>query len=123
MIDNGVPFPPAHRGRWEFSARAPSSAPTSTSTTWPRQAVALAATRPARCARVRKPVPADRQHRAVGPLVGHQDGTHGLDPYRRFGLPGYPPKPTTGWTCTGGHIFAENGDDKPSQIKALSTKR
>ncbi|MDT5346969.1 MAG: hypothetical protein QOH91_256 [Mycobacterium sp.] len=27
-------------------------------------------------------------------------GTHGLDPYKRFGLPGFPPNPTTGWTFT-----------------------
>ncbi|BBU22181.1 hypothetical protein [Mycobacterium xenopi] len=46
-------------------------------------------------------------------------GTHGLDPYRRFGLPGYPPKPDN-WmdVYREGDIFAENGDDKPSQIKA-----
>lgn len=45
--------------------------------------------------------------------------THGLDPYRRFGLPGYPDKPAN-WmdVYREGDIFAENGDDKASEIKA-----
>lgn len=46
-------------------------------------------------------------------------GTHGLDPYRRFGLPGFPDKPDN-WmdVYREGDIFAENGDDKSSEVKA-----
>lgn len=46
-------------------------------------------------------------------------GTHGLDPYRRFGLPDYPAKPDN-WVDVyrEGDIFAQNGDDKASEIKA-----
>lgn len=46
-------------------------------------------------------------------------GTHGLDPRRRFGLPGYPNKPDH-WVDVyrEGDIFAENSDDKPSDVKA-----
>jgi hypothetical protein len=46
-------------------------------------------------------------------------GTHGLDPLKRFGLPGFPTKPDN-WmdVYREGDIFAENGDDKASQIKA-----
>jgi len=46
-------------------------------------------------------------------------GTHGLDPYRRFGLPGFPVKPDT-WmdVYREGDIFAENGDDDASKAKA-----
>lgn len=46
-------------------------------------------------------------------------GTHGLDPIRRFGLPGYPDQPDF-WVevYREGDIFAENGDDKPGQMKA-----
>lgn len=45
--------------------------------------------------------------------------THGLDPHRRFGLPGFPSTPTN-WVDVfrSGDIFAENGDDKASEIKA-----
>lgn len=45
--------------------------------------------------------------------------THGLDPYKRFGLPGFPSQPQN-WieVYRGGDIFAENGDDKASQVKA-----
>lgn len=48
-----------------------------------------------------------------------KSGTHGLDPYRRFGLPTYPTKPDN-WVDVyrAGDIFAENGDDKSSEIKA-----
>ncbi|CQD15638.1 bacteriophage protein [Mycolicibacterium conceptionense] len=46
-------------------------------------------------------------------------GTHGLDPYRRFGINGYPEKPDY-WVDVyrEGDIFAQNGDDKASKIKA-----
>jgi hypothetical protein len=46
-------------------------------------------------------------------------GTNGLDPYRRFGLSGYPDKPDF-WVDVyrEGDIFAENSDDKASAIKA-----
>lgn len=49
----------------------------------------------------------------------HMTGTHGLDPARRFGLPGYPRKPDK-WmdVYREGDIFAENGDDKASQMRA-----
>ena len=45
--------------------------------------------------------------------------THGLDPYKRFGLPGFPVKPDD-WVDVyrEGDIFAENGDDKASDIRA-----
>jgi len=45
--------------------------------------------------------------------------THGLDPYKRFGLPGFPAKPDN-WVDVyrKGDIFAENGDDKASEIKS-----
>lgn len=48
-----------------------------------------------------------------------KSGTHGLDPYKRFGLPGYPVKPDN-WmdVYREGDIFAENGDDKASAINA-----
>jgi hypothetical protein len=48
-----------------------------------------------------------------------ETGTHGLDPYKRFGLPGFPAKPDN-WVDVyrKGDIFAENGDDKASTIKA-----
>ncbi|WP_205876927.1 peptidoglycan-binding protein [Mycobacterium camsae] len=46
-------------------------------------------------------------------------GTHGLDPYRRFGLPGFPVKPDN-WmdVYREGDIFAENGDNDASKAKA-----
>ncbi len=46
-------------------------------------------------------------------------GTHGLDPYRRFGANGFPAKPDN-WmdVYREGDIFAENGDDKASEMKA-----
>lgn len=46
-------------------------------------------------------------------------GTHGLDPYQRFGLPGMPAKPDY-WmdVYREGDIFAQNGDNKASEIKA-----
>jgi hypothetical protein len=46
-------------------------------------------------------------------------GTHGLDPIRRFGLPGYPAKPDN-WmdVYREGDIFAENTDDKAGEAKA-----
>jgi hypothetical protein len=46
-------------------------------------------------------------------------GTHGLDSNQRFGLPGFPAKPDN-WVDVyrGGDIFAENGDDQASAIKA-----
>lgn len=45
--------------------------------------------------------------------------THGLDPYRRFGLPGFPIKPDN-WmdVYREGDIFAENGDDDAGKAKA-----
>lgn len=46
-------------------------------------------------------------------------GTHGLDPYKRFGAPGcVPTLPNTVDVYRGGDIFAENGDDQSSQMKA-----
>lgn len=47
-----------------------------------------------------------------------KQGTHGMDPYRRFGLPGYPAKPDN-WmdVYREGDIFAEQADDKASQIE------
>lgn len=47
------------------------------------------------------------------------ENTHGLDPLRRFGLPGFPRTPDN-WmdVWRKGDIFAQNGDDKASQIKA-----
>jgi hypothetical protein len=46
-------------------------------------------------------------------------GTHGLDPARRFGLPGFPVKPDY-WrdVYREGDIFAENGDDQASAMRA-----
>lgn len=46
-------------------------------------------------------------------------GTHGLDPLRRFGLPGQPTKPDN-WVDVyrGGDIFAENDDSKSGEVKA-----
>lgn len=46
-------------------------------------------------------------------------GTHGLDPYRRFGLNGFPAKPDN-WldVYRAGDIFAENTDDKGGEVKA-----
>jgi len=46
-------------------------------------------------------------------------GSHGLDPLRRFGLPGFPDKPDF-WVDVyrEGDIFAENSDDKSSEVKA-----
>ncbi|WP_155929969.1 peptidoglycan-binding domain-containing protein [Mycolicibacterium sp. CBMA 234] len=46
-------------------------------------------------------------------------GTHGLDPNQRFGLPGFPAKPDN-WVDVyrGGDIFAENGDDQASAVRA-----
>jgi hypothetical protein len=48
-----------------------------------------------------------------------ENGTQGLDPRRRFGLSGYPNKPDF-WVDVyrGGDIFAENSNDKASEIKA-----
>lgn len=45
--------------------------------------------------------------------------THGLDPYRRFGLPGFPVKPNK-WmdVYRKGDIYAENGDDAASDARA-----
>lgn len=45
-------------------------------------------------------------------------GTHGLDPYRRFGVGGFPNKPPN-WmdVYREGDIFAENGDDGASAVK------
>jgi hypothetical protein len=46
-------------------------------------------------------------------------GTHGLDPYRRFGVGGFPDKPDN-WmdVYREGDIFAENADDQGSDVKA-----
>jgi hypothetical protein len=48
-----------------------------------------------------------------------EENTHGLDPLRRFGLPGFPDKPDF-WVDVyrGGDIFAENGDDRASDMRA-----
>lgn len=53
------------------------------------------------------------------PWVTHLD-THGLDPYRRFGLPGLPDGPTHPWADVyrEGDIFAQSSDDKASEVKA-----
>lgn len=46
-------------------------------------------------------------------------GTHGLDPYKRFGLPGCVPElPNVKEVWRRGDIFAENTDDQAGQIKA-----
>ncbi|WP_082977231.1 peptidoglycan-binding domain-containing protein [Mycobacterium sp. 852002-50816_SCH5313054-b] len=52
------------------------------------------------------------------PWITHA-GSHGLDPIRRFGLPGCPDKPDI-WVDVyrEGDIFAENTDDKSSEVKA-----
>lgn len=50
---------------------------------------------------------------------GGSDGTHGLDPLKRFNLPGCVPQPANVhevWRP--GDIFAQNGDDEASQLKA-----
>lgn len=45
--------------------------------------------------------------------------THGLDPYKRFGLPGCVPElPNVKEVWRRGDIFAENTDDQAGQIKA-----
>ncbi|QUR68072.1 peptidoglycan-binding protein [Mycobacterium spongiae] len=51
-------------------------------------------------------------------VIGAED-THGLDPARRFGLPGFPATPPN-WVDVWrtGDIFAESKDDRSSQIKA-----
>lgn len=48
-----------------------------------------------------------------------KSGTHGLDPYKRFGLSGFPDKPDN-WqdVYREGDIFAENTDDKAGEVKA-----
>jgi hypothetical protein len=46
-------------------------------------------------------------------------GTHGLDPYRRWGLPGFPAKPDNLMDVyREGDIFAENGDGQAGAVKA-----
>lgn len=47
------------------------------------------------------------------------ENTHGLDPLRRFGLPGYPKTPDN-WmdVWREGDIFAQNGDDEKSEMKS-----
>lgn len=46
-------------------------------------------------------------------------GTHGLDPVARFGLPGCPEQPRDFMDVyREGDIFAQNGDDKASEMKA-----
>lgn len=60
-----------------------------------------------------------RQTDSKAPWVNAKPGTHGLDPYRRFGLPGYPTQPDNMVEVyREGDIFAENGDDEASQMKA-----
>lgn len=50
---------------------------------------------------------------------GGSDGTHGLDPLKRFGLPGcYPQPANVHEVWRPGDIFAQNGDDEASQLKA-----
>lgn len=46
--------------------------------------------------------------------------THGLDPYRRFGLPGLPDRPAHPWADVyrEGDIFAQNDDSKGGEVKA-----
>lgn len=61
-----------------------------------------------------------RQTDSVAPwMPSTKKGTHGLDPYRRFGLPSYPIKPDN-WidVYREGDIFADNGDDRESGYKA-----
>jgi hypothetical protein len=63
-----------------------------------------------------------RQTGSIAPWAAGQiskTGTHGLDPYKRFGLPGFPVKPDN-WEDDYRELdlFAENGDDKASAIKA-----
>jgi hypothetical protein len=54
---------------------------------------------------------------AVGQIS--KQGTHGLDPYKRYGLNGCPALPPNFMDdYREGDIFAENGDDKSSQVKA-----
>lgn len=54
---------------------------------------------------------------AVGQIT--KTGTHGLDPLKRYGLTGCPDKPANFMDdYREGDIFAENGDDLASQMKA-----
>lgn len=54
---------------------------------------------------------------AIGQIT--KTGTHGLDPYKRYGLPGCPAVPPNFMDdYREGDIFAENGDDQSSQLKA-----
>lgn len=64
-----------------------------------------------------------RQQGAVAPWAMpwvKNVNTHGLDPYRRFGVPGMPDGPSHPWAevWREGDIFAQNGDDKASAVKA-----
>lgn len=66
--------------------------------------------------------PPCRQSDSVAPWARPwvtKTGTSGLDPYRRFGLPGFPMKPDN-WmdVYREGDIFAENGTDRAAAIKA-----
>jgi hypothetical protein len=63
-----------------------------------------------------------RQTDSIAPWAAGQvskTGTHGLDPLKRFGLPGFPVKPDN-WMddYREGDIFAENSDDTASKVKA-----
>ncbi|MDD7812638.1 peptidoglycan-binding domain-containing protein [Mycobacterium sp. CSUR Q5927] len=53
------------------------------------------------------------------PWIKNPD-SHGLDPYRRFGLPGLPARPAHPWmdVWRTGDIFTDNGNDRASAIKA-----
>ncbi|OBJ23481.1 hypothetical protein A5622_13045 [Mycobacterium sp. 1245801.1] len=54
---------------------------------------------------------------AIGQIK--KTGTHGLDPYKRYGAPGCPALPPNFMDdYREGDIFAENGDDQASQLKA-----
>lgn len=63
-----------------------------------------------------------RQTDSIAPWArawAKKTGTSGLDPYRRFGINGYPTKPDY-WmdVYRGGDIFAENTADKAGEVKA-----
>lgn len=50
---------------------------------------------------------------------GGTDGTHGLDPYKRFGLAGCVPQPSNAFEVwRKGDIFAQDTDDLKGQLKA-----
>ena len=51
--------------------------------------------------------------------ASNSDGSHGLDPVKRFGLPGCVPQPANAMDVwRRGDIFAQNSDDLKGQLKA-----